>query len=287
MSRRIASLLLAATLASGACSTPLGQATPWCDTDVISNAILITAQSVRGASHVPCINELRPGWSYRHLVPRSGETRFWIDSDRVGYGFLEVTFSPTCDVSAAEPVAGDEPGFELYVEELEADFFVEVTVIPEGDDPELRAYAEEVAQEAGSQRIGTRLVRATVDATGVSTAERIDGALGTGAAAFVVGPREREEGTVELHRNGRGSAEADVERGLTPEEALEEVAEPLGDPLYRAVWHYPLTNACVTNRVDAKGIGAEQIRYEVMDAMGFMDLAPLREFGEQLGYVVP
>jgi hypothetical protein len=148
-------------------------------------------------------------------------------------------------------------------------------------------YAGAVAQEIGSDRVGTRLVRATIDATGDSTSDRIDRALDAGAAAFVVGTLEMEDGTVEVHRRPRGASAATVQRSMSPDDAIEEVAAPLGDPVYRSRWYYPFENACVTLEFDAAGIGAERIGYEVMDALGFLDLGPIREFGEPFGYVIP
>ncbi|MCB2222773.1 MAG: hypothetical protein KQH83_01260 [Actinobacteria bacterium] len=284
IARRLVPLLAAALVASG-CSGTLGRVMPACDNDRINSAVLITGQSVAGAEYIPCIEDLKPGWTYEHLQAERGRTRFWLGSDRVGLRFLEVAFEGSCDLSGAVRAPSDEPDIERWVEDVEEDLFVEVVLIPEGDDPGLRDHAADLVSEVGGGRVETRLVRVTLDATDRPTAERIDDALRSGAAAFVIGPRELEEGTVEVHVMRGGGEE--VWPGMEPEHAVEEIAEYLGDPVYRAVWYYPFGHGCVTYRFDAKGIGAEDVAYDVMDSLGFLDLGPLRDLGEDLGYVLP
>ncbi len=104
---------------------------------------------------------------------------------------------------------------------------------------------------------------------------------------MVIGPREHEDGTVELHIRHPGETIVEVVPGMSPAKAIEEIAEPLGDPVYRATWCYPFEGGCVTYRFDAKGAGAERIAGEVKTALGFMDLAPIRKYGKQHGYIVP
>lgn len=287
MIKRFSAVVVALGLTGAGCASQLGQTMPNCDTDTVTNAVLITAQSVQGAAYVPCVNDLKPGWDYEPLEARSGQTRFWLSSDRVGGHFLEVTFEASCDLSDAGQVTSDEPAIPRYEAHVESDFFVLVTVIPEGSGQELRDYASEVTQEIGSSRVKNRLVKALVDATDSPTADRIDRALDAGGAVMVVGARELEEGTVELHIRRAGEPGDLVVRGLEPDEAVEEVAGPMGDPVYRATWHYPFENGCVTYEFDAEGVGAESIAYDVMDALGFIDLAPIREYGDSVGYILP
>lgn len=287
MIRRLVSLVLATALVATGCNTHLGRSVPGCGTDEINSATILMAQTVRGAEYTPCINELKPGWDYVHLESRSGQTRFWLSSDRVGDRFLEVTFEGSCDLSSAVETSSDEPDIPLYIEEIEADFHVRITVIPEGTDQSYREYAAEIAIDIGGMRIGDRLVRAGMDSADLPTAERIRLALDDGQAVLVVGAREYEERTVELHLLRPGQTVPTVLSGVSVAEAVEEVAEPLDNPHYRAVWHYPFENGCVTYRFDAKGAGAERIAFEIRNALGFLLLAPLREYGEQVGYLIP
>ncbi len=82
-----------------------------------------------------------------------------------------------------------------------------------------------------------------------------------------------------MRRAGR-----DPESGLTLEEALDEVADDLGDPVYRAEWFHTFNGGCIVYRFDAKGIGSEMIALEVLEAIGFYPLAELREGARQAGY---
>lgn len=285
--RRALALLLAASVLFAGCNSELGQATPACGEDMVTGAIIISAQAVPGSAYAPCIAGLKPGWEYEPLVPRSGQSRFWLSSDRVGFHFLEVTFEAGCDIPPeAQQFRSDEPEIPLYIAVAVADYVVEVTIVPEGDDPDHHRYADEVAQQLGSSRSGARLVRAGVDASPSPTSERIAAALDAGRAVMVVGDREHEEHTVELHLR-EPDGETEVIGGIDLRQAIEEVSGPLGDPRYQAVWFYPFEGGCVTYRFDAEGPGADSIASEVKEALGFTDLAPLRELGRQVGYVLP
>jgi len=288
--RRLLPLILAGALVASGCISHLGRRIPGCggdDINEINNAIILTAQSVRGSAYVPCISELKPGWQYEHLEARTGQTRFWISSDRVGERFLEVTFTGSCDLTGAAETPSDELGIRLFVEEIEADFYVRITVIPEGGGQDYRAYALEIAQDIGTMRVDNRLVSALIDSTDLPTAVRIRLSLADGQAVFVVGALEHEEHTVELHFLAPGDSVPTVLPGLSAREAVEKVGELLGDPHYRAVWHYPFQNGCVTYRIDATGLGVDRISYEIKDALGFLLLAPLREYGETVGFNIP
>lgn len=152
MIRRLTIPLIAMALLSTGCSTNLGRAEPACGEDVITNAIILSAQSVRGTEYVPCISDLKPGWSYEHLRARNGHSRFWISSDRVGERFLEVTLEASCDISGAVPARSDDPEIELFMEGVVEDFYLSVVVVPEGADQSLREHAARVALDIGSTR---------------------------------------------------------------------------------------------------------------------------------------
>jgi hypothetical protein len=287
VTRRFLPFLLAVALVGSGCNSQLGRTEPACGEDVITTAIIILAQSVRGAAYAPCINELKPGWEYEHLEARNGRARFWISSDRAGERFLEVTFEGSCDIGEAVETESDDPPIPRYVDTVTEDFHIRVTVVPEGSEETNRDYAAEIVSQIAAIRAADRLVEATVDSADAPTSDRIESALDAARAVLVVGAREVEEGTVELHVRRDPRSEAVVVSGLSATEAVAEIAEPLGVPVYRAAWYYPFENGCVTYRFDARGAGVERIAREVQAALGFSDLAPLRAFGEQVGYVVP
>lgn len=78
----------------------------------------LSAQAVPSATFIPCIERLRPGWSYGGSEVRSGFARFWLNSDRVGADALDVTMTGTCNVSGDTQVAlgAGDAGLRLYEE---------------------------------------------------------------------------------------------------------------------------------------------------------------------------
>ena len=121
MRARLAVVVLA-LVASSCGASALGRTVVECDLepDGLSATSIITAQSVPSADFIPCITALRPGWNFHHVAPESGRSWFALDSDRVGFRFLQVTLTKTCDVGDAEPVASDHPGAEHFVDVIEA-----------------------------------------------------------------------------------------------------------------------------------------------------------------------
>jgi hypothetical protein len=287
MIRRLAVPFVAVAIVATGCSTNLGRAEPVCGDDLVTNAVILQAQSVAGTEYVPCISDLKPGWTYQHLESRSGLSRFWISSDRVGERFLEVTLESSCDISGTVQIDSDDPGVDRYIEGVVEDFHVDVIVVPEGDDGDHQDYAAEIVSAIGATRVRNRLVDASVDGSDAPTSDRISAAIASGNAVIVVGAREYEERTVELHVRNPGQTVTEVTAGIDLDEAIDKIAEHLGPPVYRATWYYTFENGCVTYRFDAAGIGVERIARDVASSLGFTPIAPIREFGGQLGYVLP
>jgi hypothetical protein len=101
----------AALILSG-CSG-LGQAPPSAPVCRDRNSVLILlAQAVPSASFIPCITEFPVGWTFGGEAIRSGQARFWLDSDRAGSRAVTVTLSRSCDTSRTMriPVEPDEAG---------------------------------------------------------------------------------------------------------------------------------------------------------------------------------
>lgn len=83
---------------------------PDCEAD---SRLAIIAQSVPGATYVPCIRELPTGWSYTGLdVDQDGST-ITLESDRADRP-VEVTLSATCDLGNATPIAPSDEGTRTY-----------------------------------------------------------------------------------------------------------------------------------------------------------------------------
>jgi hypothetical protein len=285
MRRRTALVLGSVVLLSGCARDVIGRTVPACDPDQVGSTVILEAQSVPDVEYVPCINDLKAGWTYEHLKAESGEARFWISSDRVGERFLEVRLQPACEIGDAAQVESDEGSVPLFVDVENSDYILSLVVIPEGADVGNRTYALELAVDLGSEVVEDRTVRVWVDASDDATQDRITRALEGGAPVLVVGPREREENLVELYLVDEEGAVQEPQR-LSLGDALEEIEETLDEPSYEARWHYLFRSGCVTYTFDAHGPGIESLPREVQAALGLYPVDPLRELGAEYGYVV-
>jgi hypothetical protein len=287
MRRRLAASVLGiAVMINGFAREDLGRRIPSCDPNEASSTILLEAQSVRDTEYIPCISDLKAGWSYEHVEARSGHARFWISSDRVGERFLEVTLRPACELGNALQMPSDEGTVPLFVDVTRFDYVVSAVVIPEGAGAVNRAYALQLADEIGASVLRSRAVRVTVDASDDPTEDRISRGLQSGSPVFVAGSREQEEATVELYLPP-GGEELPPPQRLPLAEALEEIEDTLEDPVYEATWHYLFRSGCVTYEFDAHGLGVETLPQDVQAALGLYSVDGLRQYGEEFGYVLP
>jgi tRNA A-37 threonylcarbamoyl transferase component Bud32 len=87
--------------------------TPTCGT---GSLMILSAQSVPSARHVPCIASLPAGWGVGGVQIDDERARFWLDSDVAGDRAVEVTLLPPdqCSVRGATQVPSDEVGTRRY-----------------------------------------------------------------------------------------------------------------------------------------------------------------------------
>jgi hypothetical protein len=104
----LAAVLLAAPLAG--CATSSGTL-PVCR-DPLRLAII--AQSVPGATYVPCIRELPQGWTTSGFDPARGGTSFLLNSDRAPGRPVTVQLAATCRTGRASPSPPRAPGVLTY-----------------------------------------------------------------------------------------------------------------------------------------------------------------------------
>jgi hypothetical protein len=112
--RRVA---LASLMLLASCSVGRNIATELsCDTDNRARELLIT-QAVPSATLIPCVETLLPGWTYSGSDVRSGEARFWLDSDRAGIRSVEVSLTDGCSVAGLRDIttSADEIGVRAFV----------------------------------------------------------------------------------------------------------------------------------------------------------------------------
>ena len=76
--------------------------------------LAIVAQSVPGASYLPCLRDLRPGWTASGFAPSQAGTSFVLDSDRSPGQPVTVRFTTSCRISGASPSPARAPGVLTY-----------------------------------------------------------------------------------------------------------------------------------------------------------------------------
>ncbi len=267
-------------LAAGSCATDLGPGTPGCSrVGDVATATIMQLQAVPDAAWGPCITELMVGWEYVAQIVKSGETKFWLDSDRMGDEFVEVTLLPACTFSGAQAAASPVAGIDRFVSVEESPSDIAITVVPVA--PRHENLAADLVAELSRRRIDGRSVDAMLRSDETTAAQRIEAALAADRFVVIIDDREMARGTVELRMP---SGEDDT--GLTIEEALEEMTDELGVLRYRAMWFHSFDGGCIVYEFDAKGAGVLTLVEDIDQALGFFPLAELRRAAADLGFEV-
>ena len=281
MRLRLAALVCGVALVSTSCGADFtGPGIPECSESVdaeIATATVIQLQAVPRADFGPCINELRVGWDYVHQFAESGRAVFWLDSDRVGERFLEVELTDSCDIANAVSQGNPEPGIDRFVSIDEEPGEVAIAVVPVA--PRHNGDARALVTRTSGTKVKGRVLAPYVDDSGGPASDRIQVALRTIGIVLILDDAQVATDTVELRRAGH-----DPRVGLSREKALEEIAEDLGSPVYRAEWFHVFEGGCIVYRFDAKGAGAESIASEVRNALGFYPLGELLEVAREEGF---
>ncbi len=89
----------------------LGAYAPGCGT---GHSMILGAQAVPSAALLPCIAALPAGWNIGGADIASGQSSFWLDSDRAGPRAVTVTLTATCDTSGARQIPSDQPGARRF-----------------------------------------------------------------------------------------------------------------------------------------------------------------------------
>jgi hypothetical protein len=101
---------LGAAVSLAGCATSAGTV-PGCGDPL---RLAIVAQSVPGASYLPCLRDLRPGWTAAGFVPSQNGTVFLLDSDRSPGRPVTVRLTTSCRISGASPSPARAPGVLTY-----------------------------------------------------------------------------------------------------------------------------------------------------------------------------
>lgn len=272
-------LALLAVFVSSCGAEVAGPGIPGCGTgpsDGVAAATVLQLQAVPGASWGPCVSELRVGWDYVPQFAESGRATFWLDSDRVGSRFLEVTLTPTCDTAGAEAQGSPEFGIDRFVRVVEEAVDITIPIVPVAE-RHVEA-AEGLAQRLNGTRVRGQRILPSVDRSTGSPVDRIDRALRISGIALVLDDAQVASDTVELRRVGHGPR-----LEISFDDALEEIEEDIGPPVYRAEWFHVFEGGCITYDFDARGPGSESLALEVRTALGFYPLGVLRDAARNAG----
>lgn len=112
--RSLPAVALAVALVGAGCGVDLSarQGVPECEP---SGELVLIAQSVPSARHVPCIGTLPIGWDFSGMDVRRGRARFWLGNDRAGARAVRVTLAATCDTSGATELLSDRPSTRRFL----------------------------------------------------------------------------------------------------------------------------------------------------------------------------
>ena len=106
-----AATVAAATILAGCTAVPQNTA-PKCGD---AERLAIVAQSVPGASYVPCITGLPQGWRVTAFDPARGGTNFLLQSDRDPARPVRVRLTAGCDFAHSTPEPARAPGVTTYL----------------------------------------------------------------------------------------------------------------------------------------------------------------------------
>lgn len=109
--RRILVVLLL-LLAGTGCGLSSSTATPRCTS---TERLVLVAQSVPGASYLPCVRALPQGWRATGFDARTGSTTMTLLSDRSGGRPVEVVLRRRCDLTGATAAVPHAEGLRTYL----------------------------------------------------------------------------------------------------------------------------------------------------------------------------
>lgn len=105
----VPALVLTIAITTTSCAGA-GDTMPSCEA---SSRLALVAQSVPGASYVPCIADLPAGWSFDEAEVNDRGTTIRLESDRADRPIV-VALRPSCEIGDASPVAPSDEGTRTY-----------------------------------------------------------------------------------------------------------------------------------------------------------------------------
>ena len=269
--------LVAVALLATSCGA-LGREYPTCDFTFfdVPGSIVMEAQALPEAAFGPCLHDLEPGWEYHHMQHESGRVHFWLDSDRIGDRFVEVTMTDSCDVRGAVAGPSPEPSIERFIVTDEGFHPIKVVIVPLTE--AAHHYAASVGVDLAGVSVRGRPLQLELAAVG-SPETNIREALTDGAFVIAADDTDMRQRTVQVRVPVAGEIDADLEL----DDAIERITHNVEEGSYEATWYHVFEGGCVTFEFDAEGQGVETLLHDVDSTIGFTDLAALRARAEEEG----
>ncbi|MGI9649231.1 MAG: His/Gly/Thr/Pro-type tRNA ligase C-terminal domain-containing protein [Acidimicrobiia bacterium] len=284
MSKRMALILALAVVASACANSDLGRSIPACPTDTgainsVGGSMILQMQAVETAEYVPCLNDLKVGWSYEHLIAKRSNSRFWLDSDRLGSHFLEVVLTPECDLGAATQVSASQPDVEEFRDiELVGSTATIVIVPVTGRET---GYALEIEAELEARQINDRQIFVVFDEREIPLADKVEEAGRRDRPIIIVDEQDALAGTATLQMPGENQSV----RGLDLDELLDRIEDQLPEPSFTGVWFTVFEGGCITYEFDASGPGVDRLAGDIEEALGLFPAGDVWRVMREVGVV--
>ena len=240
--------------------------------------MVLQMQAVDTAEYVPCLNDLSAGWDYEDVRSERGKSRFWLDSDRLGPRFLEVTLTPSCTVGdATERVTDAATGVTEYrrVEVVSSTFTAVVVPVT----PRVADYARELETELEARAFNDRRPSVLFDTSDSPLEDKVAAAAQQGRPIIIVDEQDAREGEATLQMPD----EDEWTRGLDRDRLFDRIEDLLPKPSYTGEWFFVFDGGCIEYEFDAKGRGVDQLESDVSDALGLFPAGEVRRVMRSIG----
>lgn len=275
MIRRIGIALGVALIASACANSQLGRSIPACPADdeaisQISASMILQMQAVDTAKYVPCLNDLNAGWTYQHLVPERGKSRFQIDSDRLGSGFLEVSLLAACDTAGLAEINSSREDVSAFRNVELVGSTVTVAIVPiTGREIE---YARRIETELEARQINGRQVFVIFDEGDEPLVDKVAKAARADRPLIILDEQDELAQTATLQMPADRSI-----RGLDFEDLLDVLEGRLPKPSMVGTWVQIFDGGCIRYEIDASGPGVDRLAGDIEEAVGLFPAGDVRQ----------
>jgi hypothetical protein len=217
------------------------------------------------------------GWAYEDLVSVRGKSYFWLNSDRLGSRFLEVSLTPACETGGAVQVDGARDDVLEFRSVRLVSSTVTVAIVPvTGREA---AHAQMIESELEARQINDRQVFVVFDDNDVPLAEKVAVAAGRDRPLVIVDEQDALAGTATLQMPGDPLSQ----RGLDVNDLLDRLEDRLPEPSFTGNWFQVFEGGCITYEFDASGPGVDRLADDVEEALGLFPAGEVRRSMREVG----